>query len=105
MAEEGFGYFVHRRAGVPEGLRYKYKLADGREYPDPASRWQPDGVHEASAVFLADQFAWSDRGWRGVAREDLVIYELHVGTFTPEGTFDAVIARLAALRALGITAL
>ena len=83
---------------MAEGLRYAFKLADGREYPDPASRWQPDGVHRPSAVFFPESYRWSDAAWRGVAREDLVIYELHVGTFTPEGTFEAIIPRLPQLR-------
>jgi maltooligosyltrehalose trehalohydrolase len=105
MQPAGFGYFVHREERVAEGLRYCYRLADGRDYPDPASRWQPDGVHRPSAVFSLDEHVWSDADWRGVAREDLAIYELHVGTFTAEGTFDAIIPRLAELRELGITAL
>ena len=85
-------------------MRYALKLPDGRDYPDPASRWQPDGVHLPSAVFSPEKFRWSDQGWRGVAREDLVIYELHVGTFTPEGTFDAAARRLPELASLGVTA-
>ena len=89
---------------MDEGLPYAFKLADGREYPDPASRWQPDGVHRPSAVFFPESYRWSDAAWRGVARDDLVIYELHVGTFTPEGTFDAIIPRLPQLRSLGVTA-
>ncbi len=104
MAREGFGYFTCRQEGVAEGLRYAYRLADGNEYPDPASCWQPDGVHRPSAVLFPGDFPWSDAGWRGVPREDLVIYELHVGTFSPEGTFDGVIARLADLVSLGVTA-
>jgi maltooligosyltrehalose trehalohydrolase len=104
MTPEPFGYFSHRQADVPEGLRYVYRLADGGEYPDPASRWQPLGVHKPSAVFFTEDFVWSDADWRGVTREDLVIYELHVGTFTPEGTFDAIIPRLTELVELGVTA-
>ena len=80
---------------------YAYRLADGREYPDPASRWQPDGVHRPSAVFLPQSYRWSDQRWRGVAREELVIYELHVGTFTPEGTFDALVPAAAAIGCAG----
>ena len=104
MTAEGFGYFAHRETPVQEGLRYAYRLADGSEIPDPASRWQPEGVHRPSAVFFPENYAWSDAGWRGVSREDLVIYELHVGAFTPEGTFDAAAARLPELASLGITA-
>ena len=88
------------------GQHYAYRIGnDPREYPDPVSRWQPKGVHRASAVFDPARFLWSDAGWRGVASETLSIYELHVGTFTPEGTFAAVADRLPELRELGITAI
>lgn len=79
-------------------------MANGRELPDPASRFQPDGVHGASAVVDTKLFAWKDAGFRGHSLRDFVIYELHVGTFTPEGTFEAAIARLEDLAELGITA-
>jgi maltooligosyltrehalose trehalohydrolase len=105
MSPAGAGYFEHREQQVDEGVRYAYRLDDGRDYPDPASRWQPDGVYQPSAVFLPETYSWSDSDWRGAAREDLVIYELHVGTFTAEGTFEAIVPRLAALAALGVTAL
>ncbi len=105
MTAEDFGYFTCRRSGVEEGLRYGYQLDDGQAYPDPASRWQPDGVHRPSAVFFPAAYPWSDQAWRGVAREDLVVYELHVGTFTPEGTFEAILPRLDELASLGVTAL
>jgi maltooligosyltrehalose trehalohydrolase len=75
------------------------------DLPDPASRWQPDGVHRPSAVFLPDEFTWHDQAWRGLTMRELVIYELHVGSFTPEGTFAAVVPRLTQLKDLGITAL
>jgi maltooligosyltrehalose trehalohydrolase len=105
MTPDGCGYFVHRQPYVVESIRYAYKLADGNLYPDPASRWQPDGVHRHSAVFIPELHKWSDAGWCGIAREDLVIYELHVGTFTPEGTFEAIIPRLRQLSSLGVTAI
>ena len=85
-----------------EGTRYFFNV-DGTDRPDPASRLQPEGVHGASEV-VADNFVWTDRDWRGIALDDSVIYELHVGTFTPEGTFEAIIPHLDALRDLGITA-
>jgi maltooligosyltrehalose trehalohydrolase len=103
MTPEGRGYFVCRQPRAEEGLRYAFKLADGREYPDPASRWQPDGVHRYSAVFIPESYGWSDADWRGIARDELVIYELHVGAFTPEGTLDAIIPRLQQLASLGVT--
>src|SRR5712691_2805556 len=85
-----------------EGTRYYFVLGD-RERPDPASRLQPEGVHGASEV-VGRAFNWTDSGWKGVALEDLVVYELHIGTFTREGTFDAVIPQLDRLKELGITA-
>jgi maltooligosyltrehalose trehalohydrolase len=88
---------------VKEGTRYSF-VVDGRERPDPASRLQPEGVHGPSEV-VGREFKWSDSKWKNVALEDYVIYELHVGTFTHEGTFDALIGRLDDLKDLGITAI
>ncbi|HYS52380.1 MAG TPA: malto-oligosyltrehalose trehalohydrolase [Thermoanaerobaculia bacterium] len=86
-----------------EGARYYYVL-DGVQRPDPASRFQPVGVHGASEV-VDSTFDWHDAHWKGLALQDFVIYELHVGTFTPQGTLDAIIPRLDALENLGITAI
>jgi len=105
MMPEGFGYFTCRRERVEEGLRYAFQLGDGQVCPDPASRWQPEGVHRPSAVFFPESYSWSDLAWRGVPREDLIVYELHVGAFTPEGTFEAIVPRLPELASLGVTAL
>jgi maltooligosyltrehalose trehalohydrolase len=105
MTPEGNGYFTCGLSGVKEGDRYAFRLADDRDYPDPAARWQPDGVHGLSAVFFPESHQWSDATWRGLALDDLVIYELHVGTFTPQGTFDAIVPRLPQLRSLGVTAI
>jgi maltooligosyltrehalose trehalohydrolase len=85
------------------GTRYFF-VVNGRERPDPASRLQPEGVHGPSEV-VPREFAWNDANWRGIPLEDYVLYELHVGTFTNEGTFDAVIAHLDDLKDLGITAI
>lgn len=105
MEAEPRGYFA-RRAPLPEpGRRYAYALDGGPPRPDPCSRWQPDGIGGSSAVWFPDRFAWDEGGWKGIAREDLVFYELHVGTFTPEGTFEAVIPRVRDLLDLGITAI
>lgn len=98
------GYHEAVVEGVRAGDRYTYLLEEGVERPDPASRAQPDGVHGPSAV-VELAHAWRDEGWRGRPLADYVIYELHPGTFTPEGTFDAAIAKLPELAALGITAL
>jgi maltooligosyltrehalose trehalohydrolase len=85
------------------GTRYFY-VVNGTDRPDPASRLQPEGVHGPSEI-VGREFEWHDGGWVGVGIEDLVLYELHVGTFTDEGTFDAAIKKLDALRDLGITAI
>jgi len=99
------GLFEGRFDDVGVGDRYRYVL-DGRgPFPDPVSRFQPDGVHGASAVVDPSRFNWSDDGWRGVPIEELVPYELHIGTFTPLGTFAGVEARLPYLRDLGVTAI
>ena len=87
------------------GTRYAYRLDGEGPFPDPASRFQPDGVHGPSAIVDPRAFAWSDGGWRGVALRDLTIYEAHVGTFTPEGTFAGAALRLPHLRDLGVTAI
>jgi maltooligosyltrehalose trehalohydrolase len=90
--------------GVKAGDRYGFRVNGGQPLPDPASRSQPDGVHALSEVVDPGAFAWHDDGWQGLALPDFIIYEVHVGTFTPEGTFDALAARLPDLRALGVTA-
>jgi maltooligosyltrehalose trehalohydrolase len=105
MRPEKFGYFTHHEPNVADGQRYAYRLDNGPERPDPASLWQPDGVHKASAVVRTERFTWSDQSWHGIPRADLVFYELHVGTFTREGTFEAIMPRLPALRELGVTAI
>jgi maltooligosyltrehalose trehalohydrolase len=104
MQPEAGGYHRHQEPGVTEGRRYAFRLDGGPERPDPCSLWQPEGVHGQSAVVWPDRFSWSDGGWKGVRRQDLVFYELHVGTFSPEGTFEGVIPRLRDLRELGVTA-
>jgi maltooligosyltrehalose trehalohydrolase len=88
---------------IAPGTRYSYVLPDGRAMPDPASRQQPEGVHGASAV-VSRGFAWQHESWRAPDLRDLVLYELHVGAFTAEGTFDAAARRLGELRDLGVTA-
>ncbi len=100
--EEGFFSGTVHGAGV--GDRYRYWLDDALIRPDPASRWQPDGVHGPSEIVDWRQFPWTDQPWKGVVKRDLVIYELHVGTFTEQGTFRAAIDRLPDLVDLGITA-
>jgi maltooligosyltrehalose trehalohydrolase len=84
---------------------YTYVLGGGDEWPDPCSRFQPAGVRGPSRIVDASAFGWTDDEWEGVRLEDLVVYELHVGTFSHEGTFDGVIQHLARLRDLGVTAI
>lgn len=88
----------------PETL-YWYRLAEERDRPDPASHFQPRGVHGPSQVIDHRSFHWNDALWRNIDLADLILYELHVGTFTPEGTFQAVIPRLPALQELGVNAI
>jgi maltooligosyltrehalose trehalohydrolase len=105
MGREADGYWVVTVDAVDPGTLYLYRLGDGPDRPDPASAFQPQGVHGPSAVVDHSSFRWSDSDWKGVPLEQMVIYELHVGTFTPAGTFQAIIPRLAELADLGITAI
>lgn len=99
-----YGYWQVTVEPVSPGDRYWFQLDDGPPLPDPASRWQPDGVHGPSAV--ADTaFAWTDEHWKGLPPEQLIIYEIHTGTFTPAGNFSGIIDKLDYLSQLGITAL
>jgi len=101
--------FVATVPNVSEGMDYFYVLAGGRDgerqRPDPVSRWQPHGVHGPSRVVDPNAFRWSDENWTGIPLKDFIIYELHTGTFTPEGTFENIIPHLTYLRDLGITAI
>jgi maltooligosyltrehalose trehalohydrolase len=83
-------HFSHTEHAIAEGQRYAYRLSGSLERLDLALRWQPYSVHHASAVLRPETCAWSDHTWRGTPWEDLVFYELHVGTFAPEGTFEAL---------------
>jgi maltooligosyltrehalose trehalohydrolase len=99
------GYHSAEVEDVEPGSLYRYRLNGREERPDPASRCQPQGVHGPSQVVDAGAFPWSDAGWKGVRLEDYILYELHVGTFTPAGTFEAIVPRLDTLKELGVTAL
>ncbi len=103
LASVGDGYHELEVDGIAPGQRYLYRLASGAERPDPTSRDQPDGVHAPSRVPAA--FAWRDQAWRGRLAEELVVYELHVGTYTSGGDFAGVMAHLEELVELGVTAL
>lgn len=97
------GYHETIVEGVEPGSLYIYRLDGGKQCPDPASRSQPQGVHGPSQV-VASHFAWEDQHWSGLSLEDYIVYELHVGSFTPEGTFEAIIPHLDSLKDIGITA-
>ena len=99
------GIFRGTFADLPPGTRYRYRVNGAGPFPDPASRYQPDGVHGASMVVDPHAFQWHDQSWRGVSLPDLVIYELHVGTFSDAGTFAGVTRHLDALSELGVTAI
>ncbi|MFA5073165.1 MAG: malto-oligosyltrehalose trehalohydrolase [Nitrospirota bacterium] len=104
MGMDKRGYWHVEANGIVPGTKYLYRLDNERDRPDPASRFQPDGVHGPSQVIDLDAFKWEDSLWNGLSLKDFIIYELHVGTFTTEGTFDAVAARLDYLGELGVTA-
>jgi maltooligosyltrehalose trehalohydrolase len=103
LAADGWAEVVTREA--PAGTRYRFRIDGHVLVPDPASRFQPDDVHGPSEVVDPRAHAWRDAGWGGVAPERLVFYELHVGTFTPAGTFAGVGEKLDHLAALGVTAI
>jgi maltooligosyltrehalose trehalohydrolase len=99
------GYFHGLDSLGAAGDRYKFRLDNGESLPDPASRWQPEGVHGPSMVVDPRSFQWSDGGWQRPPFRDLVIYELHVGAFTKKGTFRAAIEKLEHIRDFGANAI
>jgi maltooligosyltrehalose trehalohydrolase len=104
LTAEGAGYFSGVSGDARAGTRYRYRLdGTGEGFPDPASRFQPEGPHGPSEVVDPGAFSWTDGDWRGVAREGQVLYEMHVGTFTREGTWCAAARELPELARLGIT--
>jgi maltooligosyltrehalose trehalohydrolase len=104
LTAEGGGYFSARVEQVTAGDRYRYRLGDAR-VADPASRYQPDGPFGPSQVISPAAYHWGDSGWPGVALEGQVVYEMHIGTFTVEGTWRAAIERLPDVARIGITVL
>lgn len=104
MNSIGQGWHVLDEASAGPGSRYSFRIDGGRKVPDPASRFNPDDVHGPSEVVEPLDFAWQDHAWHGRPWEEAVIYELHVGAFTPAGTFRAACERLDYLVELGITA-
>ncbi len=104
LEEDGKGYHHAIVENVTPGSLYFYRLNGKAERPDPASRFQPQGVYGPSQV-VDSNFPWQDGGWAGIPLEDYIIYELHTGAFTAEGTFTAIIPHLNMLMEMGITAL
>ncbi|QXJ32600.1 Malto-oligosyltrehalose trehalohydrolase [Saccharolobus shibatae] len=102
MERDDKGYFTITLNNVKVGDRYKYVLDDASEIPDPASRYQPEGVHGPSQI-IQESKEFNNETF--LKKEDLIIYEIHVGTFAPEGTFEGVIRKLDYLKDLGITAI
>ena len=97
------GYFTGLVQGLGPGSLYRLRLDGDRALPDPASRYQPEGPHGPSQVIDPAAFRWTDGAWRGLASERHVVYELHIGTFTPEGTYAAAAQRLDDVASLGVT--
>ncbi len=104
MEKDNRGYWKVSLDEVPSGTHYFYKLEKAIDRPDPASNSQAEGVHGHSQVIDHSAFQWEDENWSGVSLREMIIYEVHVGTFTLEGTFEAIIPRLDDLYDLGINA-
>ena len=106
MEREEDGHFSQLVPNAGAGMLYRFKL-DGQSqlYPDPVSRFQPGGVHSSSQIVDSSAFTWTDSSWPGVPAEGQVLYEMHIGTFTKEGTWAAATQRLADLKDLGVTCL
>lgn len=104
MEPSDHGYWTAVVSGIHAGTQYRFKLDGAKPLPDPASRAQPEGVHGPSSV-VEEAFPWTDEKWTGLPLGDMVIYELHVGTFTPAGDFSGIIEKLPYLQDLGINAI
>jgi maltooligosyltrehalose trehalohydrolase len=105
MTKDSAGYFTASVPDITADCRYYFNPDGKKDFPDPASNFQPEGVHGGSAIVDHESFCWSDTAWRGIPQRDLIFYELHVGTFTTEGTFDAIIPILPELADVGINAI
>lgn len=102
LAEEDDGYFAAHVQGIRAGARYRFIVDGGAPLPDLASRWQPEGS-DGPSVVVDPAYGWTDADWAGPSRFDQVLYELHIGTFSPAGTWQGATERLSHLRALGVT--
>jgi maltooligosyltrehalose trehalohydrolase len=99
------GFWKVKVQGIKPGTKYYYQLEETKNLPDPASYYQPEGVHGPSQIIDPNSYQWNDKNWAGVPIEEMIIYELHIGTFTKEGTFEAAINYLKELKELGINAI
>src|SRR5688572_5668450 len=102
MEQTEFGYWFTTLPEIHPDTRYTFKINKATERPDPASFFQPDGVHKASALVDHHAFSWTDQDWKGIPLEKLIIYELHTGTFTEQQSFEGIISKLDYLAELGI---
>jgi maltooligosyltrehalose trehalohydrolase len=102
MERDDMGYWHLLKGAAKPGTRYIYRLNGALDRPDPASYYQPDGIHQPSQVIDHGAFVWDDFNWASIPLEKMIFYELHVGTFTPEGTFEGVITKLSRLKYLGV---
>lgn len=102
LTKDDRGYWQASAEGLPDNTLYKFRLNEKDQLPDPASKSQPEGVHGWSRTVDVASFEWADTSWKGMPTAEMIIYELHIGTFTPEGTFTAVIDKLDHLLDLGI---
>jgi maltooligosyltrehalose trehalohydrolase len=105
MTKASDGFFTTEPIAAFAGDLYQFYVDDRGPFPDPASRYQPHGVHGPSAIVDPANYRWHDDDWTGIALRDAIFYELHVGTFTPEGTFRSAAEKLGYLKDLGITAI
>jgi maltooligosyltrehalose trehalohydrolase len=105
LSKEGTGYFSGRVTDARAGMTYRYQVDGGPGIPDPCSRFQPEGPHGPSLIVDPSEYEWTDHEWRGVRIQGQVLYEMHIGAFTKEGSFDAAIQKLDDLKRLGVTLL
>lgn len=102
MEKQEHGYWSKSLRNISPGTRYKYQINQSQSFPDPASLSQPDGVHEASEVVDLKDFEWTDDGWKGIPLKEMIQYELHTGTFSPEGNFNGLTEKIEYFKHLGI---
>jgi maltooligosyltrehalose trehalohydrolase len=105
LDREGNGYFSGLILNAAPEMLYQYRLDGKNSYPDPVSRFQPDGPHGPSQIVDSDEFGWTDENWRGIGLAGQIVYEMHIGTFTREGTWNAATVELESLAQLGVTVL